>query len=171
MPEFSRLLKVENLSALPVERELRATGEECRALAQRFRLEGLERLASRLRILPWNRGGIRVEGELQAHVVQRCVISLQPMPQDIAKGFVSFFAPPEALDELSLEALPMEMEAPEVIEADGVDLGELVAQQLCLALDPYPHLPGARMPDFAGAPPSPATPFAGLSRLPLPEKR
>ena len=171
MSEFSRLLKTEDIAALPLQREVRATKEECRALARRFHLEALEHLAAQLRASAWNRGGVRVEGELKAQVLQRCVVSLEPMPQGIDKRFVSFFTPPDALDEVSMENLPVEVEAPEVIEAQGVDLGELVAQQLSLALDPYPHLPDARLPDFATAKPSSASPFADLSHLPLPEKR
>ena len=149
---------------LPVQREIRASGAECRALARRFGLEALERLAAQLRVSAWERGGARVEGELQAHLLQRCVVSLQPMPQTVARRFVSFFAPEEALDRLAADSLPVEMEDPEVIEAAGIDLGELVAQQLCLALDPYPHLPDAEMPPFAAGRPAAASPFAGLAQ-------
>ena len=164
MSEFTRLLKVDDIAALPLERDIRANGEECRALARRFQLEALDHLAAQLRILPWNQGGARVEGELQAHLLQRCVVSLQPMPQTVARDFVSFFAPQEALDRFAAQTLPVEMEDPEVIEAAGIDLGELVAQQLSLALDPYPHLPDAEMPPFAAGRPAAASPFADLAQ-------
>src|SRR3546814_2875701 len=34
----------------------------------------------------------------------------------------------------------------EVLPAEGLDLGELVVQELAVALDPYPRAPGAEIP-------------------------
>ena len=173
MPEFSRLLKPEHIAALPLEREIRAATGECQALARRFHLESLGLLAARLRISPWNHNGARVDGALQAHIVQRCVISLQPVPQSVTREFASFFITPAAPCQTDLppQTSALEREDPEPIESDGIDLGELVAQQLSLAIDPYPHLPDARLPDFAAAaPPAAASPFAALSHRLLSEK-
>jgi hypothetical protein len=49
----------------------------------------------------------------------------------------------------------------EPLPSDILDIGEAVAQQLSLALDPYPRAPGA----IAGAPAErPVSPFAALAR-------
>jgi hypothetical protein len=54
------------------------------------------------------------------------------------------------------------------------DLGEAVAEQLALALDPYPRAPGAELPAEAAeagseegeaTAPGPAAPFAALAGL------
>jgi hypothetical protein len=53
-------------------------------------------------------------------------------------------------------------------EAGAVDMGEALAQQLSLALDPYPRAPGAELPAEAtdgGA----HGPFAALAKLKRPE--
>ena len=42
-----------------------------------------------------------------------------------------------------------------------IDLGEAAAEQLALALDPYPRIDGAAMPDFDG---EDTGPFAALAR-------
>ena len=63
-------------------------------------------------------------------------------------------------------------DAPEPIEGGIIDLGEAVAQQLALALDPYPRAPGAAiLPEIgvnAGAAvarsPEPG-PFAALAGI------
>jgi hypothetical protein len=61
-------------------------------------------------------------------------------------------------------------DSPDEIETAGdiVDLGEVVAEQLALALDPYPRLPDAvvELPDdpVEEAEPRP-NPFAALARL------
>ena len=170
MPEFCRLLKPEEIAALPSKQmaryEIHATPEECRALAQRFHLESLDSLDAALEIKPWNDGGARIQGELHGKVVQRCVVSLKPIPQEVSERFESFFAPPEGFANFRPELQPVEREDPESIDAEGIDLGELVAQQLSLALDPYPHLPDASFPDESRATQQPAnSPFAPLSKL------
>jgi hypothetical protein len=39
----------------------------------------------------------------------------------------------------------LETEVAEPFEGDAIDIGEAVAQQLALALDPYPRAPGASL--------------------------
>ena len=55
---------------------------------------------------------------------------------------------PESIDEIPYEG-------------STIDLGEAAAEQLALALDPYPHKPGATLPDSDEAPRNPA--FAALA--------
>lgn len=149
---------------LPLRREICATREECCALAQRFHFMGLSYLRAILEISPWKTLGVRVNGELQARVIQRCVISLEPMSQALSHTFVSFFSPSRNSEEIPSEQQSVDLEDPEVIEQDGINLGELVSQQLCLVLDPYPHLPDARLPEYVVGKDSANSPFSNLSR-------
>jgi len=53
------------------------------------------------------------------------------------------------------------------LPAEGIDLGELVVQELAVALDPYPRAPGAEVPE-AYRPPEveeESGPFAALKVL------
>lgn len=165
MPEFSRILKSEDIAALPVRREICATEDECFALAQRFHLEALLSLDAILEISPWIRLGARVSGDLQAQVVQRCVISLESMRQAVSHAFVSCYSHPSTFGEFYLEQRSVDWEAPEIMDKDGIDLGELIAQQLCLALDPYPRLPDSHLPDFASGNEAEGGPFSALATL------
>ncbi|MEM6491718.1 MAG: DUF177 domain-containing protein, partial [Pseudomonadota bacterium] len=57
-------------------------------------------------------------------------------------------------------------DAPEPVDGDAIDLGELAAQALSLALDPHPRAPDA--PDdasYAEADSAPPSPFAKLAVL------
>ena len=51
---------------------------------------------------------------------------------------------------------------PEPVGPQGIDLGEAVAQQLAIALDPYPRAPGAALPE---EPRAAGGPFAALKSL------
>ena len=58
---------------------------------------------------------------------------------------------------------------PDDIESEqgAADLAEALAQQLSLAIDPYPRAPGAEMPDLEGG--GAHGPFATLLKLKRPE--
>jgi uncharacterized metal-binding protein YceD (DUF177 family) len=104
-------------------------------------------------------GVIAAEGLLEAEVVQTCVVSAEPFPQTVSEAFEVQFVP------AGTEAPDDDFEAPDQIpyQAHAIDLGEAAAEQLALALDPYPHKPGAEetVPEPETAP----HPFAALAAL------
>jgi uncharacterized metal-binding protein YceD (DUF177 family) len=159
-PEFSRILPLGRIPPAGREEVLRATPEECAALARRFGIEAVTSLEARLLLRPEPGGGVLVTGTLAAAVVQACVVSLEPVAQAVREDvLLRLLAPGEEASD--------DPEAPDEIpvEGDGVDLGEAMAEQLALALDPYPRAPGAILPaeDEAGA--AARGPFAALAAL------
>ena len=138
--EFSRLLPPEQLSLLPQELEISAEGDERRALAQRFDLLDLASLSAVLTLRPGpGRGAVLVQGRLEARVTQACVVTLAPVESRVSERFEAAFSA-EPIDESEEEELlDGEGELPEPLPPEGLDLGELVAQQLAIALDPYPR--------------------------------
>jgi uncharacterized metal-binding protein YceD (DUF177 family) len=143
--EFSRPFNLGDLGERPVHRRVEAEAAERAALAERFGLLGLERLEARL-TLRRLRGGrvIRVEGRLGATATQRCVLTLGPVPAELDEPFELDFQPAGA-DGPAEVVLDAEVEEPEPLEGDRLDLGELIAQQFSLALDPYPRAEGAKL--------------------------
>ena len=100
--------------------------------------------------------------------MQSCVVTLEPVPADIDETFTLFYTDETAPAGHSVD-LPMEDEAwPEPIVGGAIDIGEAVAQQLAVALDPYPRAPGATLdPRYDAdqeAGPARANPFAELAR-------
>jgi uncharacterized metal-binding protein YceD (DUF177 family) len=142
-----------------------ATAAECAALARRFGILAIASLEADLALRPERDGAIRAEGRLAAEVTQACVVSLEPVAQHVAAPVSLRFLPPGAVPD-------DDPEGPDEIETDGdmLDLGEAVAEQLALALDPYPRRPEAALPPEATDAPEPEpppapSPLAGLARL------
>jgi uncharacterized metal-binding protein YceD (DUF177 family) len=166
--EFSRPLPLERLSSGAIEIEVSADARERAALARRFDLVALDRLSAVLRVSR-DKGPIRVEGHLDADVTQTCVVSLEPVRSELHEDFVQLYTPDPAPAPSHVVAVePGEDETPEPLGPEGLDLGDAVAQQLALALDPYPRAPGAAPPQDLAEPESeaPATgPFEALRTL------
>ena len=158
-PEFSRLVPLARLPESGRQEQLKASAAECAALAKRFSIPAVQRLEATLLLRPEPGGGIEVGGTLRAEVVQTCVISLESVAQRVEEAVsLRLVAPgeepsddPEGPDELP-------------IEGDAFDLGEAIAEQLALALDPYPRAPGAELPQ-AGAGDGAHGPFGALAAL------
>ncbi len=171
-PEFSRVVNLAGLPAAGIHREIEASPGEREALARRFGLPAIAALTGRFAIEPIRSGGVsgaRITGDFSARVMQICVVSLEPFENDVAEPIALDFLPPEALEEGEDAALYQDHDV-EPLEGDALDIGELVAQHLSLALDPNPRRPGASFAptptinvdsgDSAGA-----KPFAALGDL------
>lgn len=173
-PEFSRKLRLDKLAGGPVERALEAKPDECRRLCARFGLVDLSSLSgtvtvSRLIDSPL----IRAEGSFEARVRQTCVVKLEPFDATVGESFVQLYtldpAAAEAEDGEVFVALE-EDDTPEPLAGDSLDLGEVLAEQLALALDPHPRAPDAEFdPARYGVGPDEEdeadTPFAVLRQL------
>jgi Large ribosomal RNA subunit accumulation protein YceD len=155
-PELHRPLAIDRIGSAGMDVEVEATPAECAALAQRMQLPAVHALLCQFHL---RRTGSVIEGEgrLLADVVQTCVVSLEEFDARIAEQFVVRWVPagqesddmdPAASDEIGYEDA-------------AIDLGEAAAQQLSLALDPYPHAPGASLPETTSEPG--VSPFTALS--------
>ncbi|MXP65778.1 DUF177 domain-containing protein [Roseomonas sp. M0104] len=140
-PEFSRTLPWAAVGQEGRRQSLRATPEECAALAARFGIPAIEAFTADLELRLEGDAAIRARGHLSARVVQSCVVTLEPVPQSVE-------------DEVDLRFLAAgeepgdDPEGPDEIlaERDVLELGEALAEQLSLALDPYPRAVGAELP-------------------------
>ena len=163
--EFSRPVALERATAAPHFREIVATEAERAALARRLGLVALDLLSARL---SWRReasGIISLEGELEAQVTQSCVVTLEPVAARVADRFVRHFVQRSLPTEDEVVIDPEADDPPEPLGDGQVDAGEIVTQQLALALDPYPRAPGSALPaEAAGAAPA-ESPFRVLASL------
>lgn len=172
-PEFSRPRLPERLPPDGFTETITADAAEREALARRFEIQAIEALTAEIHLKPVAGGAmVRVAGRLSADVVQTCVVTLEPLPAHVEEDFDMTFGPEEEYrpgQEIHLDVEAAE--PPEPFTEDGaVDVGEVVAEHLALALDPFP-----RKGDAAVAPPPgvevdgpdqlPNTPFAALASL------
>jgi hypothetical protein len=175
-PEFSRLIAVDRLDQGEIAETIGATAEERAALAARFGLLSLNSLRAELTLGRVERGPlVQVKGRFTADVVQSCVISLEPVASRIEEDFTLLYGPERAAPSrghvLAADLKDEVDDWPEPIEAGRIDVGEAVAQQLALALDPYPRKPGVRLEDVMGqragvsVEAASESPFAVLARI------
>lgn len=161
--EFARPVELSRLSHGEQRFEIAANAAERTALATRFGLAGLDKLEAKVRLGRIAGGLVRLEAELAADVTQTCVVTLEPVRNRIAESFTVLYGEGAEAREVTLDG---EAETIEPIVGGVIDIGEAVAQQLSLALDPFPHAPGAatvRLP--AGSEVGAESPFKVLARL------
>ena len=114
-------------------------------------------------------GHVHVTGRIQAKVGQTCVVTLEPIENEIDEEVDLLFAPAEdvaplidADDDDGESAVPEPLEP---IENGMIDLGRLATDVLLLAIDPYPRKEGAVFQPQVAAPDPEDHPFAALKAL------
>lgn len=137
--ELSRPLALEQVPSDGLEQTIEASVDERAALCLRFGLISLDSFTGTLRVVPLAGGPFfRVTGVIDAELAQECVVSLEPVPQSLSSEISAEFGPQADLPE-ELELILGDDEPHEPIVDGRIDLGELAAQHLALALDPYPR--------------------------------
>ncbi len=141
-PELHRPIRLSRIGPDGLEVVVDATEAERTALAARMGLPAILALRARFALAMDGADTVAASGRLEATVVQTCVVSLDDFESALAEDFVVNFVPegtesddpdPESVDDIPYAG-------------DTIDLGEATAEQLALALDPYPRRPGAELP-------------------------
>jgi hypothetical protein len=157
-------------------RDIEADGAAREAMAEVAGLREILSARASLDVTPERGGRVHVTGHVRARIGQTCVVTLDPIENEIDEPIDLIFAPPEQIPDLSDlvdEAAESETEIPDPPEPiiNGViDLGRLATDALFLAVDPYP-----RRPDAVFDPPVETAdpidhPFAALKALRLDAK-
>jgi uncharacterized metal-binding protein YceD (DUF177 family) len=177
--EFSRRLAIEPWPGEDMTVDVSADPAERRALAERFDLLEVRALRGRGRLE--RRGAeLVLRGLLEADVVQECVVSLEPVPARLRQpverryrlGGMSGAARARLGPHGTVVLDNDEVEVEPVIGRE-IDLGEAFAEELGLALEPYPRAAGASALDAGDLGPHvsvdsedrPSQPFAALRQL------
>jgi hypothetical protein len=152
-------------------REFEANAGQRQALADLGGLREVLSANASLDLTLTREGRVHVIGRVKARIGQSCVVTLDPIENDIDEAIDLIFAPPEqipALADLIDDAATSDAEIPdppEPIVAGMIDLGRLATDALLLGVDPYPRKPGATFePPAAPADPE-DHPFAALKVL------
>src|SRR5476651_405169 len=130
-------------------REFDTSPTERKALAELGGLREVLSANASLDLTPMREGRVHVVGRVRARVGQTCVVTLDPIENDIDEAIDLIFAPPEqipALADLVENAAESDVEIPdppEPIVGGTIDLGRLATDALLLGIDPYPRKPDA----------------------------
>jgi uncharacterized metal-binding protein YceD (DUF177 family) len=144
--------------------DLAADAQARAAIARLVGVSAVPRLTASFDVTRDSRGGLHVVGHVLATVGQTCVVTLEPMENEIEEPVDLLFAPAgdAARDKEEVE-VPLD-DAPEAMVDGTVDLGALATEFLILGIDPYPRKPGAAFQSPV-AEDDAARPFAALAAL------
>ena len=175
--EIERIVDLDRLGTNGTAVEIVASDGERAALAKRFGFLGLPAFAARVTVDRRIGGQVVVEGRLRGKIVQACVLTLDPVTQELDDTFRLVFKK-DLADERDPESgeavLSAHVDSPEPLSGNLLDVGEIVAEQLSLAADPYPRRAGVKLEDVLpkakggarrGAPGQQRHPFADLAAL------
>jgi uncharacterized metal-binding protein YceD (DUF177 family) len=146
-PEFSHPVSVDRLNETETFLKLSANEKECKALADRFGISSIDSLIAEVRIEPISKGKkvkVLVDADITAKVIQTCVVTLDPIENEVhTKAQVHFVSEePEISDDV--EIWGEDEDLPDLIIDGVIDVGEIIAEQVALLLDPFPRIPGAQ---------------------------
>jgi hypothetical protein len=134
------------------------------AVARIAGLRDLPRLEANVEVTRYGAGGLRVAGRILATVGQTCVVTLEPLTNEIDEEVAVAFAPQVARQAGETGSAKEAADATEPLIDRTIDLGFLATEFLILGLNPHP-----RKPDAVFQPPQDATaeegPFAALAAL------
>jgi uncharacterized metal-binding protein YceD (DUF177 family) len=169
-PLLDAAIRIDHVPPEGREIEVKADAGQRAAIAERLEISAVDRLEARLRLTRF-RGGLRVEGHLQAVTVQPCVVTFAPVAQQIDEPVDRIFLPaserpkagaahPEMFVDLEADELP------DYFEGHEVDLTDALIETVALALDPYPRAEGVSLDDVELPEDKPdESPFGALRSL------
>lgn len=166
-PEFSRLESLDQIGRSDKPVRIEATAEERGALARRFGLVSLDRLAASY-VLTKEGQAIIATGRFEAELVQSCVASGVPVPDRLNEPFAIRFER-EAADTVFDEEVELDSDDCDIVffTGDRIDMGEAVAETLSLGMNAYPRAPDAEktLREAGVLSEEEASPFASLREL------
>jgi hypothetical protein len=148
--------------------ELVADEDTRAAVARLAGLAALPRLGASFDVTRQGRDGLHVLGRVSATVGQTCVVTLEPVTNEIDEAVDLVFAPaaaaPPGAGHDGGEVEVPAADGPEPLVGGRIDLGAIATEFLILGIDPYPRRPDAVFrPPAAGD--DSAHPFAALGAL------
>lgn len=148
--EFSHTVAVSDIPESGLDMAFEASGSERAVLARRLGLEALEAFNAHAKLTRWRGDGVKLDACFKASVIQLCVVTLEPVAETIEQRFIRRYLPAERLEretgrrsgsEVIVDA-ELEEDEPEPLPGARIDVGDAVAEELALAVDPYPRKAG-----------------------------
>ena len=170
------VLRVGTLSrATPFTVDLQPDRETLDALTGFLGLASVRTMRFKGHVRGAEKDGWRVVGRLTASVTQTCVVTLDPVPEEIDERIDRLFLPEgETLDTDASDEIDVDAEGADDPDSfgDEIDVGALAVEVLTLCLNPFPRIADEEPVEMLAGPPGVAAldddaikPFAGLAAL------
>lgn len=151
--EYVRVMKVEKLGREPIHFTLEPDENQRADLAKRLNIVDVPFLKASGELVRQEKSSrIELNAKFEAEAVQACVLTLAPVLQKIEQSFTmcyTFNSADATLEDAEYVVDLEEEDLPELIENGEIDVVQAVAEQLALALDPYPRAEDADKSDSA----------------------
>ncbi len=149
--------------------DLVADAEVRAGVARMAGLRDLSRLEANFDVTRRGAGGLHVAGRVSATVGQVCVVTLEPLANEVEEAVDLLFLPQPIGQRADAAAAKdksraMKWDESEPLIGGMIDLGALATEFLILGLDPYPRTPGAVFEPPRESKPEQG-PFAALAGL------
>lgn len=171
MQKKSEMMRTVDLLRLPQKGQtlkIIADADELIQVAKRFSLVDVKSIEAS--VLMKGQRVVHVTGSFKAEITQKCVVTLEDVPETVEGTFEEIFSPDvEVLKPEEMLEINMDSEQLEPMGDGKVDIGELVLENLALAINPYPRKQGLtddffyKDDDFDEG--MPENPFAKLAEL------
>jgi len=166
---FARLVSAAKIGEGGLSVKIATRPEEMAKIAAYLELEALQSLDAEVELSRWRGRGAVLAGRFAAKVTQTCVVTLEPVEAQVEGRFERRYLP-EA--ELAAGAATTtheihvnpDGEDPAEVLGREIDLGEVLVEELSLALDPYPRKPGVAFSAEQDTVVRPDNPFAVLAK-------
>jgi uncharacterized metal-binding protein YceD (DUF177 family) len=145
---FSFPVKVGHVSANPVTVTISADQADLEKLKAQWDVLDVVAFEAEIAIGRWKRDGVRLKGRVRATIEQACVVTLDPVQQQIDEEVETVFLPEnsrlakrmtDGSGEMFLD--PEGPDLPDTFSGDTIDVGAVAAEFAALAIDPYPRKP------------------------------
>jgi Large ribosomal RNA subunit accumulation protein YceD len=137
-PAWSVPVAVQDIAETGLHIEIEAPADTRAGIAKVAALRDLPRLAAAFDLTKQG-AEVHLTGQVNATVGQTCVVTLEPIENEIEEAINLTFALPGA----GAPAKPND-EPPEPLVGGAIDLGALATEFLILGIDPYPRKTGAK---------------------------
>lgn len=173
-PEFSRIVRLDELGRMQWPAHVAADENERAALARRFGFSALDRLEADYSL---SREGstLTATGDIRADLSQPCIATGEPVPEKVRENFTIRFLPDDQGTDTPAEEIEIHADECDILTYDSnrIDIGEAIAETLALAVSPYPRSPDADtwLREAGVLNEEQAGPFAALAALKADKKR
>jgi uncharacterized metal-binding protein YceD (DUF177 family) len=165
---WSAMVRLDEVGETSRHVELEASEATRAALAKPAGVDAVERAVATFDLTRRGRDGLRVSGRVRATVRQACVVTLEPVVNEIDEAVdVEFVPAPDVAgaDTGGEIVLTQSAEEREPLVDGTVDLGALATEFLLLGIDPYPRKAGATFEPPKAASDAAGHAFAALAAL------
>lgn len=169
-PPLSWSHTIKSVGPRGVTAERDASDAECQRIKAELAILAVDRFHATYTITPQSGGCFIMAGKFKAKVAQACVVTLEPVSQNIEDVIDVTFCPPKRLPEpTGAERTVLDEPDYEPLNGDTIEVGRVLYELLTTALDPYPRKVEA---EFSWQDPRTGPqdaqilkPFAALSKL------